>query len=282
MTRELPQLGLGIGWRPELALAIDRRPDLGFVELMAEDFTASAIPPAVDRLRQKGLRLIPHGVSLSLGSAQPPEPRRLEALARLAERVAAPLVSEHLAFVRAGGIETGHLLPLPRTRETLDLMVSHVRQAQAALPVPLALENIATLIDWPDDDMNEADFLAELLERTDALLLLDVENVYANARNRGIDPLDFIDRLDLSRIAYIHVAGGVAKGALYHDTHTFPVSQPVLDLLEEVCARAPIPGMMLERDDCFPGAAELNAELDALAGAIERGVRRRKGSHVSR
>jgi uncharacterized protein (UPF0276 family) len=276
----LPNLGLGIGWRPELAMAIDRRADLGFVEFLVEDF-ADGIPPAVDRLRARGRTLIPHGVSLSLGGTAPPDPRQLDRIARLAEAVRAPLVSEHLAFVRAGGLETGHLLPLPRTREGLDVVVRNVRQAQAALPVPLALENIATLLEWPDATMDEADFLAEVLDRTDALLLLDVENVYANARNHGGDPVTFLDRIDLRRVAYLHVAGGAEQGGWYHDTHTCPVPQPVLDLVEEVYARAAVPGVMLERDDRFPGEAEFNAELDAIAAAVRRGTARREKCHVA-
>src|SRR5262249_37416215 len=159
---------------------------------------------------------VPHGVSLSLGGAEPPDPSRLEALGRLAERLGAPLVSEHLAFVRAGGLESGHLLPLPRTREALEGVVGNVRRAQAALPVSLALENIAHLFEWPGGEMGEADFLAEVLERADVLLLLDVENVYANARNHGFDPLAFLERLPLKRLAYVHVAGGVLKHGLYH------------------------------------------------------------------
>jgi uncharacterized protein (UPF0276 family) len=272
-----PALGLGIGWRPELALAIDRRPDLGFVEILAEDLCSHGpLPAPVERLRQRGVPLIPHGVSLSLGGAEPPDRHALAHLARLAERVAAPLVSEHLAFVRAGGVETGHLLPLPRTREALDIVVANVRMARDALPVPLALENIATLLEWPDPDMDEAAFLTEVLVRTDTLLLLDIENVYANARNHGYDPRAFLDRLPLERIAYAHVAGGVERGGVYHDTHTFPVPRPVLDLVEELCARAEVPGVMLERDDHFPTEAELNAELDAIAAARARGMARRE------
>ena len=106
-----------IGWRPELAWTIDRHPGLGFVEVLAEDVDAwGALPPALERLRDRGRVVVPHGVSLSLGGAEPPDRQRLAALARLAERFAAPFVSEHLAFVRAGGIESGHLLPVPRTR----------------------------------------------------------------------------------------------------------------------------------------------------------------------
>lgn len=268
-------LGLGIGWRPELALAIDRHPELGFVEVLAEDLDGP-IPAPIARLRRKGVTLIPHGVSLSLGSAEPPAPARLEALARIATRLEAPLVSEHVAFVRGGGLEAGHLLPLPRTRAMLDVVIANVRLAQAALPVPLALENVATLFDWPDPALDEADFLAELLEGADVLLLLDIENVYANARNHGWDPVDFLERLPLERLAYVHVAGGADRAGLYHDTHAHPVPPGVLDLLEELSARIAIPGAMLERDARFPTAAELHEELGRIAAAVQRGQSRRE------
>jgi uncharacterized protein (UPF0276 family) len=264
--------GLGIGWRPELALAIDRRRDLGFVELIAEDVDPDGpLPAPIEVLRRRGVTLIPHGVSLSLGSAEPPDPARLAALARLALRTGAPLVSEHLAFVHGGGIETGHLLPLTRTRETLAIVVANIRAAQAALPVPLAIENIATLFDWPDAEMDEATFLTEVLEQADVRLLLDVENIYANARNLGGEPGAFLDRLPLDRLAYVHVAGGVERDGLFHDTHQHPISAAVLSLLEDLCTRTVVPGAMLERDGSFPTDDEVNAELDAIAAAVARG-----------
>jgi uncharacterized protein (UPF0276 family) len=283
MNRTIPFLGLGIGWRPELAWPIDRRRDLGFVEIIAEDLAGPfPAPRPLELLRERGVQVIPHGVSLSLGGAEPPDRGRLAALARLAERWEAPLVSEHLAFVRGGGLETGHLLPLPRSREALDLVVENVRTAQQVLPVPLALENVAVLFEWPAPEMSEAEFLAEVLERADVLLLLDLENVYANARNLGGCPIAFLDGLPLERLAYVHVAGGIEREGLYHDTHTYPVPAPVLDLLEELCARVSVPGVLLERDGRFPADEDLHAELDALAAAVARGDARRKGnvSHV--
>jgi uncharacterized protein (UPF0276 family) len=273
-------LGMGIGWRPELALAIDRRLGLGFVELIAEDFGDLPLPDAIEVLRQRGVLLIPHGISLSLGGAEPPDPARLAALGRLALRVGAPLVSEHLSFVRAGGLESGHLLPLPRRRDALEVVIANVRAARAALPVPLALENVATLFEWPGAEMEEIAFLRTVLEETDTLLLLDIENVYANARNHGFDAAAFLDELPLERIAYVHIAGGVEHNGTWHDTHTYPVADEVLDLLSELSARTPLPGVMLERDDNFPSEAELNAELDAIAAAVTRGAQQREGCHV--
>src|SRR5581483_4258272 len=99
-----------------------------------------------------------------------------------------------------------------------DVLVANVRIAQEALPVPLALENIASLVTWPDAEMDPAEFLAEALDRTGAGLLLDLANVYSDVRNHGLDPADFLDRIPLDRLAYVHVAGGIERDGLYHDT----------------------------------------------------------------
>jgi uncharacterized protein (UPF0276 family) len=276
-------LGLGVGWRPELALAIERERRLGFIEMLAEDFDPEGpFPAAIDRLRERGTRIVLHGVGLSLGGAERPEPRRLSLLARLAERLGVALISEHIAFVRAGGLESGHLLPLPRTREALGVLVENTREAIDALPVPLALENIASLVQWPRPELDEAAFLTELIDRTGVGLLLDIANVHANGRNDGADPLDLMDRIPLEALAYTHVAGGIERGGLYHDTHTAPVSQDVLDLVEELASRTAIPGILLERDDQFPSAEELSAELDAIAASEGRGTERRARSGAPR
>jgi uncharacterized protein (UPF0276 family) len=113
------------------------------------------------------------------------------------------------------------------------------------------------------------------LKQADVLLLLDIENVYANARNHGYDPVEFLNQIPLERIAYVHVAGGQERDGLYHDTHTHEVPAAVLDLLAELCARAEVSGVMLERDDQFPPDAQLNAELDAISAAVVRGAARR-------
>lgn len=265
-------LGLGIAWRREIALFIDRRRDLGFVEVMAEDIDPQAPPPVpIARLIERGLAVVPHGVSLSLGGAERVDPARLARFAAVARAVKAPLVSEHIAFVRGEGMESGHLLPVPRTRDALAVLVENVREAQAALPVPLALENIASLVDPPGAEMDEASFLAELLDRTGALLLLDVANVHANAVNHGFDPLDHLDRLPLDRIAYVHVAGGWEHHGVYHDTHVHPIQPPVLDLLAALCRRVDPPGVLWEHDDCFGSDAEMDGEVRRIQAALARG-----------
>lgn len=259
-----PPRGIGIGWRPEIDLTVERLPGVDFVEVVAEDLVPRALPASLEALRARGVPVVPHGVSCSLGGAEPLRTDRVEHLAAVAAALDAPLASDHVAFVRAGGLEAGHLLPVPRTRDALDVLVDNVCHAQAILGVPLALENIAPLLAWPDDELDEGAFLAELCERTGAWLLLDVANLHAAQVNLGHDPWRTLDELPLERIAYVHAAGGVERDGLYHDTHTHPVGDEVLALLALLCERSRPPAVLLERDGRYPPADELAAELAAL------------------
>lgn len=260
--------GVGVGWRPEISGWVAEQPGLAFCEVIAEGIDPAALPHGVRALRERGVGVIPHGVRLSLGGAEPLDPSRATHLAACATALGAPVVSEHVAFTRAGGRDAGHLLPVPRSREALDVLTANVRRMQAELSVPLALEPIAALFDWPDDTYSEPDFLTELLERTGALLLLDVANIHANAHNRGQRAEDVLDRMPLSRVAYVHVAGGSEHEGLYHDTHTDPVPGAVLELLMRLVERTGSPPpVMLERDGHYPPAAQLSGELVAIAAA---------------
>ncbi|MFJ8132262.1 DUF692 domain-containing protein [Streptomyces hydrogenans] len=277
----MTELGIGIGWRPEIADAVEELPGVDWVEVVAENVCAGHLPDSLARLRARGVTVVPHGVSLGLGGADRPAPERLAALAEKAEALGAPLVTEHIAFVRAGGpltasprLEAGHLLPVPRTRDALDVLCENVRIAQESLPVPLALENIAALFSWPGEELSEGRFLAELVERTGVRLLIDVANLHTNHRNRGEDPARALAELPVEAIAYVHVAGGVERDGVWHDTHAHPVPPPVLDILADLAGRVAPPGVLLERDDHFPPAAELAAELTAIRATVTTARRR--------
>ncbi|OKI01432.1 endonuclease [Streptomyces sp. CB02923] len=272
----MEHLGTGIGWRPEIADETAELPGVDWVEVVAENICPGHLPPALQALRERGTTVVPHGVSLGLGGAERPDPGRLAALAERAEALRAPLVTEHIAFVRAGGpltaspaMEAGHLLPVPRTRDALDVLCENVRIAQDALPVPLAVENIAALVNWPGEEMTEGQFLAQLVERTGVRLLIDVANLHTNHVNRNEDPATALDELPVEAIAYVHVAGGIERDGVWHDTHAHPVTRPVLDVLAALCARVTPPGVLLERDEDFPASGELAAELDAIRTVLK-------------
>ncbi|GAA5045220.1 MbnB/TglH/ChrH family RiPP precursor modification enzyme [Streptomyces similanensis] len=274
----MQRLGTGIGWRPEIADAVERMPDVDWVEVVSENLCPGHLPESLLRLRARGVTVVPHGVSLGLGGAERPDEGRLTALAERARVLGAPLVTEHIAFVRAGGaltasprLEAGHLLPVPRTRDALDVLCENVRVAQDALPVPLAVENIAALLSWPGEDLTEGQFLYELADRTGVRLLIDVANLHTNHVNQGEDPARALAELPLEALAYVHVAGGFERDGVWHDSHAHPVPEPVLDILTDLASRVTPPGVLLERDENFPELGELERELAAIGKAVELG-----------
>ncbi|MFJ9368548.1 DUF692 domain-containing protein [Nocardia sp. NPDC101769] len=285
----LPEGSLGIGWRREICGLVAVLEGIGFCEVIAETLAPRDsggragtilrrgrgsqpgvdVPEELAALVAGGIPAVPHGISLSLGGAEAVDDRRVSHLADCARALGAPLVSEHIAFVRAGGLEAGHLLPVPRTREALDALERNIFRASRQLDVPLAVENIAALFEWPHAEYTEAEFLQELVERTGCHLLLDIANVYANARNTSRDPLTELLRLPAERVAYCHIAGGHESGGRYIDTHVHPVPAEVLALVAEFTAGHAVP-LMLERDGNYPPATELTAELNAIATASGR------------
>lgn len=264
----------GLGWRPELAAAILTHADrLDLVEVIADDhFRAPARALRALRTLSAQIPVVLHGVSLGLASAAAADPRRLAGMARVAEVVQPRFWSEHLAFVRGGGVEIGHLAAPPRTESTIAGAARNLAAAAATVGARPLVENVATLI-RPPGPLAEADWTAAVLEASGCDLLLDLHNLHANAHNFGFDARAFLDRIPAERIAAVHLAGGrrIDAGRLLDD-HLHPVPDPVYELLTEVGARGPRPlAVILERDGRYPPFAELLAELDRARQALAAG-----------
>jgi uncharacterized protein (UPF0276 family) len=141
-------------------------------------------------------------------------------------------------------------------------VAANVAELRRALPgLPLLLENIAYPFALPGAEMSEADFVRAVIEETDAGLLLDLENVHANARNHGYDPIEHLESLPLERVVEVHLAGGVERDGAYVDSHTNPVPEASWSLLQWLSPRAPIRAVVIERDDNLPPFVELLAEV---------------------
>jgi len=212
--------------------------------------------------------LTAHGVGLSLGTDAPLDLAYLDRVAEVVERLRAPAYSEHLAFTRVPGRDTAALLPLPKTEAVAESIVNKVRMVQARVPFPFLLENITYVFEWPDSKMSDAEFLNLICRETGAGLLLDVENVHLNATNHGFDPYAFLDGLRPGLVKEVHMAGGVtirdklfAKPILA-DSHSHPVPEEALDLLEYALARHAPSVIILERDDRLEATDEI---LDDVA-----------------
>jgi uncharacterized protein (UPF0276 family) len=284
----------GVTWRPELATGILANIDrIDVVEIVAEDcFGAPRRVLRALRTLARQVDVVIHGVGLGAASTARVERRRLEALARLVGEVEPVFWSEHLAFVRAGDIEIGHLAAPPRTRHTADGAAANLTAARAIVGSAPLVENIATLIDPPASDMSEAEWIAAVVGDSGSDLLLDLHNLHANSTNFGYDPVAFLDTFDAGRIGAIHLAGGKwidepapkeearafqasddrAPRRRILDDHLHDVPDPVYALLAEVGSRQPRPlSVILERDGAFPAIEDLLAQLDRARAALAQG-----------
>lgn len=276
---------VGMGWRRELGPAIlSSLGEIDVLEVIVDDYMAA--PRGELRSLQTLSAQVPlvyHGVGLGLASALPVEEARLSKLARTLDRLGAETWSEHLAFVRAGGREIGHLAAPPRTRATIDGTLSNlerIRNVVGSLPV---LENIATLLEPPGSRMSEPEWVGEIAAASGAGLLLDLHNLYANAVNFGREPLALLREFPLAQVRMVHLSGGKwiqepaigndrPRGTRLLDDHVHDVPEPVFALLAEVAKLAPHPlTVILERDGEYPEFEALLSQLRKARAALARG-----------
>lgn len=255
--RRLRLVRVGLGWRAELGASILAHLDeIDVVEVMAEDFFApSAAEKRALRFLAAHVDVVVHGTSLGLASTDGVERHRLDALARLLEWLEPRAWSEHLAFVRAGGIEIGHLAAPPRNDETLAALARNVAEARRAIGSAPLLENVATLVDPPCSTYSEGEWLDAVPRATGTKLLLDLHNLYANATNFG-----FEIALPREHVGMIHLAGGrVIAGDRILDDHLHAVPEVLYAMLADVADDETT--AIIERDGNYPPFEELLAEV---------------------
>jgi uncharacterized protein len=261
---DLAPLGVGLGYRaPFRAELFAHRGEVDFLEIVADHYF-HATPEKLDELDllANHFTLIPHGLDLSIGSAEGIDGAYLDQFAALIERLDPPYWSEHLAFTRAGGIAIGHLACLPYTREAIDVVVRNVETVRRRIKVPLILENITATVLIPGAQMDEPEFVDAVLDAADCGWLCDVTNLFTNAFNQGRDAAAELGRWPWARVAQMHFAGGRMSEGVLIDSHDGPTSPEVWSLLEAAVARSPVKGIILERDERLPPFGQLLGELD--------------------
>src|SRR5215472_8845223 len=222
------------------------------------------------------IALTAHGVGLSLGTDVPLDLGYLDRVAAVVERLRAPAYSEHLAFTRVPGRDTATLLPLPKTEAVAESIVAKVRTVQSRVPLPFLLENITYVFDWPDSKLSDAEFLNLICRESGAGLLLDIENVYLNATNHGFNPHAFLDALRPGLVKEVHMAGGITirdeslAKPLLADSHSNPVPDAALDLLEYALARHEPSVIILERDDRLEAGDEILHDIARIRARVAR------------
>ena len=254
---------IGIGYRRQLAKWIDTDPsEIGCLEIVAEHF----FDGGEEKLRALSARypICVHGLGLSLGTPGPLDRETVDRFVRVAAAADAQWVSEHIAFTRTADVDLGHLNPVRADAETIGVIADHAREVAAACGRPILLENIATDLRL-DGALAETEFLNRLCEAADCGLLLDVTNLYINARNHGFDAGRWLREIEPRRIVQLHVVGYTRADGRWRDFHAEPIQDDLWALIEDVMAYAPVRAVILERDGHFPEPAALAAELRRLA-----------------
>jgi len=262
---------VGIGLRRDISEEIleskKLRPD--FLEFAPENWMG--VGGNWNRTLKKAVSAYPvtcHGLSLSLGSPEELNWEFIGDLKTFLDENQVEIFSEHLSYTKSQNAHLYDLLPVPFRRDAVDHVANRIMQVQDFLKRPLAIENVSYYTPVAAE-MTEAEFICEIVEKAGCNLLLDVNNVFVNAFNHQYDARDFIGRLPLDRVAYIHMAGHEKVAPdLIIDTHGRPIADPVYELFEWTIQRMdPVP-VLLERDYNFNELDQLQAELVQLKKLI--------------
>ena len=271
MLKNLPKLGIGIGFREQFRADLFLyQTEVDFLEITADHyFDASARKQEELKLLKQHFPLIPHGLNLSLGSAEGIDENYLEKFAQLVDVVKPAWFSDHICFTRSGGKEIGHLAPVPYTNEAVKVFIKNISRVKARINTPLILENITYTNRFPSSEMSEAEFITRILEETGCGLLLDITNLYINSKNFGFDWREFLNELPMERIVQLHFVGAHEHNNRLIDAHANKTNAEIWEVFREVCSRTNVRGVILERDENFPPFAEILEEIKTARSLLE-------------
>ncbi len=264
----MPYLGFGIRLRKGyLDQVLQQAPAADWFEIITENYLDDA--EATDLLLRirRDYPMVLHGISLAIGSPWPLDQTYLERLRELAARIEPAWVSDHLCWSGADDTQ-GNLLPLPYSRDMLEHLVPRIQEVQETLGRRILLENVPMERTGTETEIPEAEFVAEVAERSDSLILLDIANLHTSAVNRGIDPIAYLERLPAERVQQIHLAGAIVLCEPEHEQGDVE-SDPVWELYTRTLDLLGPISTMIERVDTIPPLEELVEEL-AIARCAAR------------
>jgi uncharacterized protein (UPF0276 family) len=265
--------GIGVGLRlPHLDRILVEVPEVPWLEVLADNHLVDGGPllHKLDRVRADYPMTL-HCVGMSLGGTEPLDEDYLQAVKKLADRLAVEMVSDHLCFTRHRAHAFPDLLPLPYTEEALGQVAGRVGRVQEILGRRILVENVSAYLDCPHSVMAEGEFLAALTAAADCNLLVDVNNAYVNQVNLGTPAGDLLAALPPERVAQAHLAGFDDRGDFLLDAHNHPVADAVWDLFTRFCRLFPETPTLIEWDNDLP-------ELEVLLGERETADRLMRNS----
>ena len=264
--------GVGLGLRSQhIDEVLLTQPAVPWFELLTENHMAPGglIPVQLEAIRSN-YPITFHCVGMSLGGTDPVDVGYLRGIKTLIERYQPSLVSDHLCFSQHGQHNYHDLLPLPYNEETLRHFTKRITQIQDILETRILVENVSSYLTYRASTLSEAEFISELLSRTDCDLLLDINNIYVNAVNHGFSASEYLSKIPMQRVREIHLAGHENRGSYLLDAHNQRVSPPVWELFDEVISQYPDIPTLIEWDNDIPSFTVLREEADAASVLMQR------------
>lgn len=256
------KLGVGIGLRvPHYQHILSRKPSVAWFEIISENYMVEGGRPLqiLEQILEQ-YRVVQHGVSMYFGSAKRLNREHLKKLKALVKRTRTPFLSDHLCWGSVDGTYSHDLLPMPYTSAAAKVTAERIVQARDFLEVPICVENVSSYAEFHQSEMTEWEFLAEVVERADCGILLDVNNIYVSSKNHNFNPLDYLENVPHHRVGQIHVAGHSKFEKYILDTHDHPVLDPVWRLYARAIELCGPTATLLEWDAHIPSFQEVHAE----------------------
>lgn len=211
-----------------------------------------------------------HGLSLSIGSPDEIDVPFVKQVKKFLDQYKIKVYSEHLSYSKCDNAHLYDLLPIPFRMDAVKHIVERIKQVQDILERRLVIENVSYYTPVAAE-MKEHEFISAIVNESGCNLLLDVNNVYVNAFNHKYDAKEFLSKLPLNKVAYVHMAGHEqVSDTLIIDTHGQAVIDPVFELFEHTIGLIqPVP-VLLERDFNIPELSELQGELERMDSIIAK------------
>ncbi len=292
---EITNYGLGLGLRrfiqKDILDFISNNPEqklIQWLEIVPENYInrGGLFEKNFTEILEQNIQLIPHSVNLSIGTAPKYagqaeyDPFLITELKKFFKQINAPWFSDHLSCTRINGYYLQDLIPIPFTKEAVNVISDNVKFLQDEFQIPFLIENPSYYSTLVKPEMSEAEFINAILEQADCGLLLDVNNIYVNSINQNYDPLKFLKEIDLKRTVQIHIAGHrenyqaflSTKLLKILDTHGEAIPEQVFKILEQVLEETEVKAILLERDSNFPEFAELTKELSQIKELMDKNL----------
>lgn len=266
------KLKTGIGLRvPHYNHILEKKPKVDFFEIISENFLVDGGRPleVLDQILDL-YPVIQHGVSLYFGSPEMPSEEHLKRLKKLVEKTKTPWLSDHLCWGSVDGTYTHDLLPLPYTKEVASIAAEKIIKIRDYLGIPIAVENLSSYAEFEASEMSEWEFLNLVVDKADCGILLDVNNIYVSAYNHKFNPKDYVDSVDVDRVAQIHIAGHSKQDNIIIDTHDKAPIDEVWELYDYTLEKLGCTPTLLEWDASIPTFEEVASEANKASVRLSR------------